>query len=411
MSNRSTASLWLANGCIILAVCGLLLAIVEWSTRTVFKEALPKYPAQKIIYRTSEFDATASINVFGFRGLERQIARGQILTIGDSFTFGWGVNDHDTWQTVLAAKLLSKGMAFSVYNLGRPGAGPDEYLDIARTYIPLFKPRIVIISILQGDDPGQLLERLDKPSLGSGPETGISGPMTYLYKLLESQVKVVLSGLYRAARALRVSFEGPRPDTLVTQNWHRDFARLVLAGNLKFPEDIAQMARSGNLNPSLLALAARQPRHFVAAYNQGAIDRVEHALNEILGQIASLSKAHGASVIVLSMPYSAFFNDVRNGILSRMGFELPAPGECAMDNLVGRVARSLGIGFMTLTNELRRQPSREDLWFKYDGHLTVKGNAIVADYLDTRIVGVMRSDFSRANEVPYFGEACSVVNG
>ena len=382
----------------MLVSCVLLLLVVEWSAKTAFEYVLPEYPAQKNIYRTSEFDAVASINIFGFRGVERQVARGQIVTIGNSSTFGWGVNDQDTWQAALALKLQSKGMPFSVYNLGRPGADPYDYLDIARTYIPVLKPRLVIIAILQGEDPGQLLERLNT---------------TNLYQYLKWRARNTLPGLSRAANALRFSFEGWETHSdiswTVTADWPEVSARLISAENLKFPEDIAKMALSGNLNPGLLRLAGRYPRYYVAPYEPGTIVRVERRMREILGQIATMSKAHGGSIILLSMPHNIYFDSTRHEIISGMGFELPAPRSCVMDNLVERLARSLNVGFMTLTNELRQLPSRDDLWFKYDGHLTATGTHMVADYLDTRIAGIMGGDVGGPTEVPYFEKPCSVT--
>ena len=62
-------------------------------------------------------------------------------------TFGWGNNLGDTWEKVLARKLAENGKPTEVYNLGRPGAGPQDYLDIAKTYIPLLKPRLIIVAL------------------------------------------------------------------------------------------------------------------------------------------------------------------------------------------------------------------------------------------------------------------------
>jgi hypothetical protein len=389
--------------CIILVGCVLFLTITEWFARAAFPIVLVEYGAHKESYRTSEFDVVASINTFGFRGVERQVTRGQIVTIGDSFTFGWGVNDQDTWQAALALKLRSRGTPLSVYNLGRPGADPDAYLDFARTYIPVLKPRLVIIGIHQGHNPGQVLERLDSPPP--------PGPPTSLYQSLKSHTMDALPGLYGAARALRVLLGGSpsSADIVVTEGWPEYFPHVISMENAKFPEDITQMARSGNLNPYLLELAARYPRHYVAAYEPAAINRVEPRIQEILGQITSMSEAQGASVILLSLPDRVYFDSANNEITARIGFELPAPQSCVMDDLVERLARSLNVGFMTLTNEIRRRSDRDDLWFAYDGHLTAKGNGIIADYIDTRIAGIVSPVSGHSTKVPYFGEACSVM--
>jgi hypothetical protein len=116
-------------------------------------------PESSVRYKTVEFDIVAHANRFGFRGDESTIRTGQIVAIGDSFTFGWGNNLGDTWEKVLARKLAGNRKPTEVYNLGRPGADPQDYLDIAKTYIPLLKPRLIIVALLQGDDIAQLIER------------------------------------------------------------------------------------------------------------------------------------------------------------------------------------------------------------------------------------------------------------
>ena len=59
-------------------------------------------PESSVRYKTVEFDIVAQANRFGFRGDESTIRTGQIVAIGDSYTFGWGNNLGDTWEKVLA---------------------------------------------------------------------------------------------------------------------------------------------------------------------------------------------------------------------------------------------------------------------------------------------------------------------
>jgi hypothetical protein len=48
-------------------------------------------PESSVRYKTVEFDIVAQANRFGFRGDKSTIRTGQIVAIGDSYTFGWGV--------------------------------------------------------------------------------------------------------------------------------------------------------------------------------------------------------------------------------------------------------------------------------------------------------------------------------
>jgi lysophospholipase L1-like esterase len=70
---------------------------------------------------------TAEINSEGFRGAERSASADRatylILCIGDSITFGFGVDQNDSWPEQLARRLREHhpGPAFEVINAGVPG--------------------------------------------------------------------------------------------------------------------------------------------------------------------------------------------------------------------------------------------------------------------------------------------------
>ena len=112
------------------------------------------------VYETVEFRFKASINKFGIRDhddIDRSKSlRYRIFTIGDSFTFGWGVTLDETWPKVLERNLHARGLNVEIFNLGKPGAGPADYAHTAEKATPLFKPDFVIVAVLQGDDLAQL---------------------------------------------------------------------------------------------------------------------------------------------------------------------------------------------------------------------------------------------------------------
>jgi hypothetical protein len=108
---------------------------------------------------TPEFDYTASINALGFRDREFPVAKGQayrILAIGDSYTYGWGVADDEPWPKVLERDLRRLDPRVEVANLGAPGASPTQYAETAERAIPLLRPDLVIVCVLQGNDFGQM---------------------------------------------------------------------------------------------------------------------------------------------------------------------------------------------------------------------------------------------------------------
>jgi lysophospholipase L1-like esterase len=105
-------------------------------------------------HHSSEFDLTVKVNNLGFRGPNTTLQNKgrRVAVMGDSFTFGWGVEDDETWVHLL-------GEAFpdvELLNLGRGGTHPGDHVQLARRALPLLNPDVVIVAVLQGNDIGQL---------------------------------------------------------------------------------------------------------------------------------------------------------------------------------------------------------------------------------------------------------------
>jgi len=91
----------------------------------------------------------ATINELGLRGgrLAGESPR-RILVLGDSFTFGAGVADQDTFVAHMDAAL---GPEFTVINGGQPGYGVFQMKATLDRLADLVKPELVILVIWQGD--------------------------------------------------------------------------------------------------------------------------------------------------------------------------------------------------------------------------------------------------------------------
>ncbi len=105
-----------------------------------------------------DFDTSIHINSRGHRGAEFIDAKGdrrRLLVIGDSFTFGWGVNDDDTYPAQLQKRLnsLTPDSNVEVVNAGfAAGYSPDTYYLYLKNEGLALEPDAIVVSLFIGND-------------------------------------------------------------------------------------------------------------------------------------------------------------------------------------------------------------------------------------------------------------------
>ena len=76
----------------------------------------------------------------------------RVLVLGDSFAFGVGAQENETYPVRLQEVLRSRGVRAEVLNAGAPGYGvPDETAWFARWGKPL-APDVVLVTVFIGND-------------------------------------------------------------------------------------------------------------------------------------------------------------------------------------------------------------------------------------------------------------------
>ncbi len=127
-------------------------------SRTMPYELIPNARSQ-IVDPTGEFDTKVSINSLGHRGPEFSIDKPdgvtRVLAIGDSFTFGWGVEDDEPYPRQLERLLRAKpGLGkVEVINAGFAACFyPDTYYVYLRDRGLAWKPDVVVVGFYLGND-------------------------------------------------------------------------------------------------------------------------------------------------------------------------------------------------------------------------------------------------------------------
>lgn len=89
-------------------------------------------------------------DILGFRN--RQIPNDpDVITIGDSQTYGIIVSIEENWPSQLQQMLTAPNRAVSVYNMSIGGWGAVEYLEVFRKAV-LFEPGVIIVAFYSGND-------------------------------------------------------------------------------------------------------------------------------------------------------------------------------------------------------------------------------------------------------------------
>jgi hypothetical protein len=85
-------------------------------------------PGARVRHATEDFDVEVAIGALGFREQASLPSRApEVLVLGDSLAFGWGVEGDRTFSA-----LLEGGLGCSVWNLGVSGYGTDQELLLLR---------------------------------------------------------------------------------------------------------------------------------------------------------------------------------------------------------------------------------------------------------------------------------------
>ena len=104
-------------------------------------------------HATEFFDVTYRTNRYGLRGPEIP-AKGdrlRVVHIGDSYTFGWGVEEGDSIpaQTEKRLRELLGSDRVDVINFGVPGTNPISFYNYAKNYVPKLNPDVVLVSLFK----------------------------------------------------------------------------------------------------------------------------------------------------------------------------------------------------------------------------------------------------------------------
>ena len=116
------------------------------------------YPSVKMVHaRPGSYRLVYTINEYGCRGRPVPVAETydapNIVVLGDSYSFGHGVNDGEEYPAVMARELEG---GYSVINLGVGGWGLTQHIRRYYEFGALYDPRVIVLQFC-GNDPSDNL--------------------------------------------------------------------------------------------------------------------------------------------------------------------------------------------------------------------------------------------------------------
>lgn len=334
------------------------------------------FPAFSVAkHETSEFDLSVNINNLGFRGRNTTIEkkRKRVLLIGDSFTFGWGVELEETWVSLLSESYPN----IEFLNLGQGGNHPGDYVQVAKRAIPFLKPDLVFVNVLQGNDIHQLMRVIEF-------EEG-SAPLSPLSQSKES----TSTQLARYIGLIFPNFTRRFPRTVsIQERWKADAAELLDEINevemeryLALPLRIRVDFETGTLNPSLIYESIHHPDMFLVAADTSSIlcQKGMIRLRDHLLELKKLTKENDAKLVIINLPNRPYGLASELAPLKRLGFDV-----LGCDRMNAGLTTELACLEAGL-NALQPSITGRGMFYEYDGHWNAEGNRIFAEQLIVKL--------------------------
>ncbi len=320
--------------------------------------------------RTAEHDVAVSINSDGYRDREYP-PRGpafRVLGLGDSFAFGFGVEEPECYLSRLEQMTAERGV--EVINAGHSGMGPDNEALLLEADGPWLRPDLVLVGIYVGNDMWNVL---------SGPHraTVVEGRLRSTPGILERWHRPVRAGRILPAMLPAVPASEALPVPFRTL-LHRSHLYRLLSSRYAALRARRERGGAGGAAQPLSAVDDQavflrdQPPEFRAGWTQ---------VCSWLARMASWCNAHGARLALLLIPTADQVYPER-WATSRARFglrddeiDLGQPQRILLD-----CGRQHGLAAIDLLPALRKAAAGPGppLYYRSDPHWTPRGHEVAA---------------------------------
>lgn len=343
----------------------------------------------RISYQTPEFRHDVIINAYGFRGKAVDLsapADCRIMLLGDSFTYGWGVDYEQTWGALLENHLHAAGLRAQVLNLGVPGGNVPDYAALAESAVPLLEPDVIVVGVLQGDDMRQQSREASLfPRTLTFGESVTPNPVTeymsfhYPYLAERTLLRRTHAG------AVRANWRNTAAQFRANYTPEQQARYQALDGELR------AWFESGAINPHFVHLGVTAPDYWVWVLQDPAtLAPYIEAMSADFRTIADT--APDAHTLIISVPHGAYTQPAARDDLLRLGFILPPEITASplVDDAIHSAANGAGVRFLRVTDAFRTHDALA--FYPVDGHFNAEGNRLLAAAITPAILGECAQD-------------------
>lgn len=388
---------FLKNFSLTIAILGITFAgfvvldrgygIIQGNNGDKYFKGLIFEPNSSAVYKSSEFEFEAKINSIGLRNDEISIDETdnfRILCFGDSWTYGWGVNNNDAWPQKLELYLEARGFdKIEVINCGQPGQYTSTEVSYVEKIVPLLNPDLVLIGVLQLDDLSQIYSnKFSKEEVFNKLQLR----KIYFNKFKDNALKFLLSSFTNIidfSKPVNVSDYWKKQNNSMLKNF--DHWQNIRFNTLD--KTVQDMFRSGDLKPGLLDYYINFPDR-ILIFNNPEHPATKFATNvmlEDIGAMRQICDKSNTEMVFVNIPMNYFTGHfvVRNpsDILNSYFYS-----HNNIDEIYKTVADVNNVTYFELTDHFSNLLDKSNYLFKYDGHPNENGYNEIAEYIGQQLI-------------------------
>ena len=369
------------------------------------------YPPNVTAHSDSkDYYYTFKTNSLGIRNPEITEKKGKrILVLGDSFVFGWGVNEEYTFVRLAEKKLQAKDPNITLVNTGIPNTGPENYLPMYRALRDKLKPDLVVTVLYPNDvtdsGPTVFLEAI-KNALSKKKTIRFAffimpKASDYFLKYFLARMNQGINSDAESTTLQKQNDSPPPPPKILTaeqvKTKKEEYRKLiyVLADSMGVKKDrVSQwlieigdenltLAAEGKISPKILLTGLLSPDFYEENLDlkKKQIDRYGRML-ELIDTIRKETSERKEQFGLVYIPSELQYDAKKTELHKRLGVitqERWLTEVSALEQSLKEYADKNQISYLNLTSIFREESRKKELNFPFDLHLNNNGNAVVVE--------------------------------